>query len=197
MTKFYKRLFSIKEAHNTMFEAFSTMKYFKKARQNETISQDFSERIMLAVTQVNGCEICNYYHTEEALKSGMSDVEIKNLVQGDESTVPTAEIKAIMFAKHYADTLGKVNQQALNEFKKYYGQEQSLAILGAIRIIMMGNAYGIPLSALKRRLKNDAVAKSSLHYEVLILLSFIPSIVIAFVKVIFNSKDVVKNYLLD
>ena len=33
----------------------------------------FRERLFLAVTQVNGCRYCSYYHARQALLIGVSD----------------------------------------------------------------------------------------------------------------------------
>ncbi|WP_256205872.1 carboxymuconolactone decarboxylase family protein [Carnobacterium iners] len=38
------------------------------------------ERIMLAVTQVNGCSVCSYTHTKMALEVGMKSEKIKNIL---------------------------------------------------------------------------------------------------------------------
>ncbi len=48
----------------------------------ELISPAFRERLMLAVTEVNGCRYCSYYHAREALKSGISGAELAALLAG-------------------------------------------------------------------------------------------------------------------
>ena len=45
----------------------------KKERQ---LSEHFIERIMLAVTEVNGCAVWSYAHTKMALEAGMTNEEI-------------------------------------------------------------------------------------------------------------------------
>ena len=45
--------------------------------------------------------------------------------------------------------------------------------MGAIRAIMVGNAHGIAFSAFLSRLKGKAVKKSSLLYEITMMLSII------------------------
>jgi len=77
-----------------------------QARKNKVMSSEFIERIMLAVTEVNGCEVCSYAHTKIALEQGMSEEEIGKLLSGDTEDIPAEEAPAIFFAQHYADTRG-------------------------------------------------------------------------------------------
>ena len=57
---------------------FTDFRYLMKNRlrirevmRNE-ISLEFRERLMLAVTEVNGCKYCSYYHARAALDAGIS-----------------------------------------------------------------------------------------------------------------------------
>ncbi|UTB33936.1 MAG: carboxymuconolactone decarboxylase family protein [Methanobacterium sp. ERen5] len=75
--EFGKSLYSVQESYWIFYKGIRTMKYMFKAKRKKELSQKFIERIMLAVTEVNGCEICSYAHTKRALESGMSNEEIK------------------------------------------------------------------------------------------------------------------------
>jgi AhpD family alkylhydroperoxidase len=103
----------------------------------------FLERNMLAVTEVNGCALCSYYHTKVALENGMSAEEIKGMLGGDLADAPEAELPAILFAQHYADTRGKPSKEAWERVCAAYGETGAYGVLAAIRMIMMGNALGI------------------------------------------------------
>ena len=46
------------------------------------------ERIMLGVTQVNGCLLCSYAHTKMALELGMKEKQIEELLDGELGNVP-------------------------------------------------------------------------------------------------------------
>ncbi len=133
----------------------------------------FIERIMLAVTEVNGCEVCTYAHTKIALEQGMDNQEIQGLLTGTTDGIPDDELKAIYFAQHYADTRGNPSIDSWNELLKTYGTERSLGILAAIRMIMAGNIYGTALSAFKSRLKGKPIKKTSISYEVKMIVSLI------------------------
>ena len=115
-----------------------------------------SERIMLAVTEVNGCEICSYAHTRRALDAGVSDAEVRALLGGVTDAVPDGQLAGIAFAQHYADTRGHPDPTAWTDLVDRYGTAQALCVLRATRMIMWGNALGIPLSALRSRVRGTA-----------------------------------------
>src|SRR5699024_1143461 len=73
-----------------------------------------------------------------------------------------------------AETKGAPTKDTWAEMVEAYGEETSFGILGAIRMIMVGNSYGIALSAFKSRLKGIKIEQSSLSYELTMLLSLIP-----------------------
>ncbi len=144
------------------------------------LGRDFIERIMLAVTEVNGCAACAWGHTKAALEAGVESEEISELLGGDTSAVPAEQAAAIAFAQHYADTTGAPSESAWSRIIAEYGEPRARDILAAIRIIMLGNAYGIPLSSLIARLRGEPQPGSSLPYEMGMLLSCVPALPVAF-----------------
>ena len=104
--EFYKKIYSIQELYIALYKGLRTMKYMMRNKKSKQIDQNFIERIMLAVTQVNGCEICSYGHTKLALEQGMSNKEIQMLLSGNTEGIPSEEATAIFFAQHYADNRG-------------------------------------------------------------------------------------------
>jgi hypothetical protein len=96
------------------------------------------------------------------------------MLAGEMRGAPQEELPAIMFAQHYADARGKPSQEAWQRIATLYGREKGMAILGAVRGIMMGNAYGIPAGSLLGRLRVRRYrvdARSSLPYELAMLVS--------------------------
>lgn len=175
--QFNKRLYSVKDYYSIMRYAMKTIKYMKSGRKSNVLDKGLESRIMLAVTEVNGCEMCSYHHTSEALKNGMSQEDISSLLNGNTGDIPKDEGVAIFFAQHYAELKGKPKRSAWNRLVSTYGKEKAYAILAATRIIMVGNVSGIALGAFKNRLSGNPLAKSSLGYELSILLTtliFIP-----------------------
>ena len=125
-----------------------------------------AERIMLAVTAVNGCELCSYAHTRLALDAGVSDAQVRALLDGVTTGVPDDQLAGIAFAQHYADTRGHPDPTAWTALLDQYGPTRALCVLRAARMMMWGNALGIPLSSLRVRLQGSPDPGSSLAYEI-------------------------------
>ena len=168
--KFGKKLYTVKESYWIFYNGVRTMKYFFRARRNNEISPQFVERIMLAVTEVNNCAICSYAHSKRALESGMTAEEIQNMLSGIMDDVPDDEVAGVMFAQHYADTRGNPTMESWQRIVQIYGTSKAEAILGSIRMIMIGNTYGIPWSSFFNRFKGKADPRSSLLYELTMML---------------------------
>lgn len=124
------------------------------------------ERIMLAVTAVNGCELCSYAHTRMALDAGVSDTEVRALLGGVTTGIPDHQLAGIAFAQHYADTRGNPDPTAWTALVDQYGTTQAVCVLRSTRMMMWGNALGIPLSSLRARLQGSPDPGSTLAYEI-------------------------------
>jgi AhpD family alkylhydroperoxidase len=148
------------------------------------VDKVFQEKIMLAVTEINGCEMCHTFHTKEAQKLGIewtSDVQIGRV---DLSTKP--EDIALNFARHYAQTDGEFLSEEWEKLIENYGEIGAKGILGAIRIITMGNVYGIASGALINRFKLKPVKGSHLLNEISVTLSIVVFMPLAFIKKLFK-----------
>jgi AhpD family alkylhydroperoxidase len=149
--------------------------------KRDHVSISFSERIMLAVTQVNDCRYCRYYHTKKALETGMSNEEIESLLNGELGAVPQEELVALMFAQHYAESKAHPDPATTRRLVEMYGENTSREILANIRTIMIGNVYGNAFDLFQQRLKGKPVAGSTLGREAGIVfgtIAFIPLIAI-------------------
>ncbi|MDD3920936.1 MAG: carboxymuconolactone decarboxylase family protein [Eubacteriales bacterium] len=181
-----RKLFSLWEAYRIVYLAFRSMPRFQRARKEGVASETFMERLMLAVTEVNKCAMCSYAHTKMALEAGLSQEEIHAMLSGDTTGANEEELPAILFAQHYADTRGKPDREAWETIVKDYGEEKSQAILGAIRVIMMGNAYGIPsgnlINRFSRKEGKKLDARSGLGYELAMVLTLPIYIIVALLQ---------------
>lgn len=183
----HKKTYTVREFYTILQKGLRTFPFLRKNKRNEQMSNHFVERIMLAVTEVNGCNICSYGHTKIALEQGMSSDEIQMLLSGGTDHVPTEELKAIMFAQHYADTKGCPTKESWQEVVDAYGEEKALGILGATRVIMGGNCYMMALGGLRDRVKGNAEKDSSLFYELRMLLSIVPFLPVAMIHAMIAS----------
>lgn len=194
MATFGRKLFSISEIYQNIYKALVSRKDYNKAIKNNLISNQFKERIMLAVTEVNRCDMCTYAHTKAALESGMSNEEIQKILIGDLEDAPEDEVKGILFAQHYADSRGEPDKDIWVSLVKEYGMEKSLGILGVIRKIMLGNSIGIPLGSLKGRFNGQSDSRSSLGYELLVLLLTGPLFIVAMIS---SMMPMIKKFVLE
>lgn len=102
----------------------------------------FRERIMLAVTQVNKCSFCTWYHSREALKAGLDNAEIKDLLSAEFGAVPENQKPAILFAQHWAETHGAPDTEAEKNFQAAYTPHELKMIYLSIYFITIGNYTG-------------------------------------------------------
>jgi len=176
-----RKLYSISEAYRFFYEGMRTIRYMSRSRRKNELSLEFMERIMLAVTQVNACAICSYAHTKIALEAGVSSEEIRNMLAGVIDDTPPDEFTAVIFAQHYADTRGRPSKDSWKRIVKIYGISKARGILGAIRIIMLANTYGIPWSSFINRFRGRPDQRSNLLYEISMLITsliFLPIVLI-------------------
>jgi len=161
----FKRKFSFREMYSAFVFVPGALSETIKNKKSNLVDKHFVERLQLAVTEVNGCAACSYQHTKMALNQGMSNEEISSFLSGEDSFIKPDEAKAILFAQHFADSRGFPDKAAYDAIVKEYGEKKARIILSSVQIMIAGNMYGIPLSALQSRLKGKPFKDSSLFYE--------------------------------
>ncbi|UUV99799.1 carboxymuconolactone decarboxylase family protein [Vagococcus luciliae] len=180
-----KELASFSERYKRLYYAFRNIPNWRRSLKKGVLSEHFNSRIMLAVTEVNGCTVCSYGHTTMALESGMSQSEINELLGGGMTEVPLDEQMAILFAQHVADNRGKVSIKSWDNLVKEYGIALSEAILSSTQIILMGNTFGIPIGSFLSRITTKEAFKkdnrSTTYYELGVILSLIGMLPVAFI----------------
>ncbi len=113
-----------------------------EARNEGLLSPAFRERLMLAVTWVNGCRYCSYFHARQALKSGVTAQEISKLLSGDVDNCPEEEATAVIYAQHWAESDAHPDPEAVWKLEETYGPEKADAIHLVLRMIRLGNLLG-------------------------------------------------------
>jgi len=107
------------------------------------ISPGFRERLMLVVTQVNGCRYCSYFHSGQALKSGVPSAELHTLLAGQiPSETPPDEVVGLLYAQHWAEANANPDPEVVQKLVETYGQEKAAAIDIILRMIRAGNLMG-------------------------------------------------------
>ncbi len=102
----------------------------------------FKERLMLAVTQVNGCRYCAYAHAKVALAAGVSQAEVRALAEASYAGAPADEVPALLYAQHWAETDAVPDPETRRAVLAVYGEEKLAAIELALQTIRIGNLLG-------------------------------------------------------
>jgi AhpD family alkylhydroperoxidase len=110
--------------------------------RSRTISSEFRERLMLAVTEVNRCRYCSYAHTKMALKSGLTPQEISRILDHNIQGCPEEEIPAILYAQHWAETDGHPESEVRKGLINRYGTPKVESIEVVLRMIRTANLTG-------------------------------------------------------
>lgn len=169
-----ERVFYIKEHLKLIKEAAFGFVYAKRQKKRRLINKKFKERIMLAVTEVNGCAMCSYVHTKLSLGAGMELSEIRNILGGNHDEVSDYEIVAVVFAQHYADSKENPSPESIETLREFYGYEVAELILNLLKVITLTNSMGINMNFLKERFLFKREKRSNFFRELSIIgLTFI------------------------
>lgn len=163
-----QRYFSIHKYNITLWKASYVMAKFSKELKN--MDKKFRSNIMMAVTNVNGCRACSYYHTSELLKAGATEEEMKYILDGAYDNIESEESIALLFAEHYADTFGHFDEEAFAKVKNEYGLEKSQSILASIKAIMFGNIFGISLGHMWDRMRFKKTKNANFFTDLYVIL---------------------------
>lgn len=159
------KAFTIKQFEDIVNKASKGKKDLQMAKKEGLISDEFQNHLNLAVTEVNGCTLCSYKHSKDALELGMSEDEIKMYLAGDIKNANKDEAVGLMFAQHYAEVGGDYSKEAWNRVVETYGEKKAKGVLGAIEMAMFGNAFGISLGSIWNRIKLDSPKNSKFKDE--------------------------------
>ena len=182
--KFDKRIHDIKTQNEDIRKFIAHSDAFVETQLNPVISKAFSESVSLAVTQVNGCKLCSYYHAKNALKAGMTEEEIEFLLSGGFDNAPKEQLEALLFAQHYAETKGNPDPEIKQKLFNIYGEEKTKDIMSNILIIMLSNLHGNTMEAFKLRLKGKGVEGSSFWQEIAVTINFFRIMPVILVKML-------------
>jgi AhpD family alkylhydroperoxidase len=128
---------------------FSDAGYILKRRKlirqafRQELRPDFRERLMLAVTAVNACRYCSFFHASEALRSGVPEEQLNALLAGEvPPDVPAEERVALLYAQHWAESNAQPEPIAVERLVDTYGGVKAEAIHLGLRMIRVGNLLG-------------------------------------------------------
>lgn len=166
---FTKRIYTTPLFIADVQQIFDNIDELRRAARGGHVSRAFAEKIMMAVTSVNGCRYCSYAHSRAALAAGIPEAELQQIMALDLGDFPESEAVALTFAQHYAETCSHPDPAAWQRLVSYYGQDTAKDMLTYLRMITFGNLLGNTFDALLSRLKGNPAPGSSLWSELRIL----------------------------
>jgi AhpD family alkylhydroperoxidase len=173
---FNKRFYLPRTFAIDFFDLIKHLPEMRQNRKNSWLEPLFAEKIMLVVTQVNGCRYCSFGHTALALKGGMNNQELQKLLALEIDDFPEDEAVALTFAQHFAETNRQPDPQVLKRFEEHYGSERSKEIMNQIRMISFGNRAGNTYDAFISRMKGAPAKDSNFLGELILFILFTPFI---------------------
>lgn len=149
---FKKRFYTPRTFWRDLRDLVSHLPAFRESARSGRVSRAFAEKIMMAVTAVNGCRYCARFHTGLALREGVPADEIEQILSAELGAFPEEEAVALAFAQHWAETAGQPDPVAERRFREYYGPQLSEDLLHWMRMIRFGNLAGNTWDAILWRL---------------------------------------------
>ena len=114
------------------------------------------EKVVLGVTAINDCGYCKWGHMHWAMANGVSLEEV-NAILGLQTEAQAAknpaEAAAILFAQHYAESLDRLDPEAVENLRRHYSNAQVDEILGYVRAITLGSLTGNTVDAFLGRFR--------------------------------------------
>lgn len=107
---------------------------------------------MLAVTAVNGCRYCAWFHSRVALRTGVDAAEVDLLLGGAVRGGSPDELPALRYAVYWAERDACPEPAVRREFEALYGPARAESVDLALRMIRMGNLLGNTAEIFLRRL---------------------------------------------
>jgi len=145
------------------------------------------EKIVMVVDAVNGCIYCSWLDAKLAMKRGMGDDEIRQMLNLQfHADAPERELLALLFAQHFAETGSRPDPEMTGQLFDFYGKSQASNILLAIRAATFGNLYFNTWGAVLSRFRGEPAENSQLIFE---LCYFVLNFIIILPFVIMRKLD--------
>lgn len=144
MTKTFRRRFYTRPGEFLQdFRYVMSRRKLIRAAMRKLIAPAFRERLMMIVTEVNGCRYCSVYHSRLALTSGVPEEQLRELLAGSiPQDAPSEELPALLYARHWADRNAQPDPEAERRLEEVYGADRAAAIHILLRMIRVGNLLG-------------------------------------------------------
>src|SRR3990172_304817 len=176
MKGFGKKIFTYESLKDDLVSIIKKSPALVSAYLSRRINKAFAQKIMLAVSVVNGCNYCSWFHSKLALLIGdMDAASIENMLRADIcSDINEYEIVALAYAQHYAVTQRKPDPDATEILYEFYGKHKAEDIIRYIEVIYFANLAGNTFDAFISRLEGEAAPNSNAVFEFVFFLLTAP-----------------------
>jgi AhpD family alkylhydroperoxidase len=165
---FPKRTFTFKTFRKELRRFYRHRKGMIDTFKSGRITQAFIERIMMAITAVNGCRYCAFVHSRMALEQGCTEAELQDIMNFNYRGICADEVVALTFCQHYAETNRHPSKDAMRRFISYYGPQKARDIYHIISGIYFGNLMGNTADAFESRLRGRPPENGDAVFEFLV-----------------------------
>jgi AhpD family alkylhydroperoxidase len=176
--QFQKRILSgpcqLREEMDCLLE---TVPLLQDSFRNKRLNRLFAEKIMIAVSGVNGCRYCCFAHARIALANGMSGDQVAQLIDGDLGELGPEEALAVAFAMHFAETGGDYEPASFSRVQAALGSQTAEDVLVLTRVMVLANLVGNTFDAFVSRVRGTPAAGSSVADEIGVLLLLVVSVI--------------------
>jgi AhpD family alkylhydroperoxidase len=172
---FAKRIFTARSFFNDLGFLIWNLPKITRVFTSKQNPKQLIEKILIVTDAVNGCMYCSWLDAKLAMKSGVSEEEIKNMMELQfHADASESELNALLFAQHFAETNRNPDLEMTNKLFGYYGEKTAKNIILAIRTVTFGNLYFNTWRAVISRFKGNPAPDSNVIFEmVYFLLNFI------------------------
>ncbi len=156
--RFAKRTFTLPLLAASLGATLRSAPTLLKALAQPATSPALREKVMLAVTSVNDCRYCNWVHTGLALENGVDPAALQDFL--DRATfgeLQEREAVAVLFGKHFADTLRQPTGAAEAALAQRWNASERAEIMAYIHAIYFANLSGNSTDAWLARLRGIEV----------------------------------------
>jgi AhpD family alkylhydroperoxidase len=151
-----KRTLTLRNFFKTVANVAASGPVLLRAMVRPKTSAALREKILLAVSAINGCRYCQWGHTHWAMAHGVPLEEINQILACQIESLRAkdpAEAAAILFAQYYAENLDHFDRESLASLREHYSDAQVSEILAYVRAITLGSLTGNTVDALLGRFR--------------------------------------------
>jgi AhpD family alkylhydroperoxidase len=164
---FHKRIFSAASLLEDLGYLFLHAPRLAGALLGREIGPAFREKILVVTSAVNECDYCSWFHARQAVASGVSAQEVRDMFQLQfQANASARELTALLYAQHFAETDRNPDAEMTARLFDEYGERTAKHILTLIRAIYFGNLFGNTWDAVLSRFKGNPAKASSVTFEI-------------------------------